>query len=491
MTVRHPASLRRRLVVQLLGLAAVLAVLLFAAVRISTERASEATLDAILGAATIAMAEEIRSAEGGAVIDLSPATFSMLAAMGDERIFYRVDLGAATLTGYDDLPLPEAVPATLAPGFYTTPYRDAELRIAAVSRSLRIDNRPATLLVLVGQTRAGQSAIAQGLANRAAAVGLVVFLLAVPLSLLAADNLLRPIARLAAAVGRRGPHDLRPVRAATPAELVPLVVALNSFIARLRGTLAQTETFIAEAAHHIRTPLAVMRTEAEMALHHSGDEATRARLRRLIRAVDDSARSAGQLLHHSGDEATRARLRRLIRAVDDSARSAGQLLDHATVLYRADQQTLAEVELGALALALIGRFRPTAEMKDMRLTLVPAAVALWVHGDAVLIEAALRNLIDNAIKYSPAETEVTLTLAAQAGQAVIRCRDHGRGVAGARLEALTSRFQRGPNVGDVAGSGLGLTIVSEAMAAMGGHFALDAAEGEGTCATLSLPLRAA
>ncbi|NCM95833.1 MAG: sensor histidine kinase [Rhodobacterales bacterium] len=461
MTARRAPSLRRRLVVQLLALAAVLAVLLFAAVRFSAERASEATLDAILGAATIAMAEEIRSAEGGAVIDLSPGTFSMLAAMGDERIFYRVNLGAATLTGYDDLPLPEAVPAALAPMFYSTPYRDTQVRIAAVSRSLRIDNRPATLLVLVGQTRAGQSAIAQGLANRAAAVGLVVFLLAVPLSLLAADNLLRPIARLAAAVGRRGPHDLRPVRAATPAELVPLVVALNSFIARLRGTLAQTETFIAEAAHHIRTPLAVMRTEAEMALHHSGDEATRARLRRLIRAVDDSARSAGQLL------------------------------DHATVLYRADQQTPAEVELGALALALIERFRPTAEMKDMRLTLVPAAVALWVHGDAVLIEAALRNLIDNAIKYSPAETEVTLTLAAQAGQAVIRCRDHGRGVAGARLEALTSRFQRGPNVGDVAGSGLGLTIVSEAMAAMGGDFALDAAEGEGTCATLSLPLRAA
>ena len=91
MTARRAPSLRRRLVVQLLALAAVLAVLLFAAVRFSAERASEATLDAILGAATIAMAEEIRSAEGGAVIDLSPGTFSMLAAMGDERIFYRVN----------------------------------------------------------------------------------------------------------------------------------------------------------------------------------------------------------------------------------------------------------------------------------------------------------------------------------------------------------------------------------------------------------------
>lgn len=461
MTARRAPSLRRRLVVQLLALAAVLAVLLFAAVRFSAERASEATLDAILGAATIAIAEEIRSAEGGAVIDLSPGTFSMLAAMGDERIFYRVNLGAATLTGYDDLPLPDVVPAALAPAFYSTPYRDTQVRIAAVSRSLRIDNRPAALLVLVGQTRVGQSAIAQGLANRAAAVGLVVFLLAVPLSLLAADNLLRPIARLAAAVGRRGARDLRPVRAATPAELVPLVVALNSFIARLRGTLAQTETFIAEAAHHIRTPLAVMRAEAELALHQSNDEATRARLRRLIRAVDDSARSAGQLL------------------------------DHATVLYRADQQALAEVDLGALAQALVERFRPTAEMKDMRLSLV-AESGVTVRGDAVLIEAALRNLLDNAIKYSPSETEVSLALTTEDGRAVIRCRDHGRGLAGAPLAALTSRFQRGPNVGDVAGSGLGLTIVSEAMAAMGGRFILEPAEdGEGTRATLSLPLPAA
>jgi len=461
MTARRPASLRRRLVVQLLALAAVLAVLLFAAVRFSAERASEATLDAILGAAAIAMAEEIRSAEGGAVMDLSPGTFSMLAAMGDERIFYRVNLGTATLTGYDDLPLPDVVPAALAPHFYSTRYRDTELRIAAVSRSLRLDTRPTALLVLLGQTRAGQSTIAAALANRAAAVGLVVFLLAVPLSLLAADNLLRPIARLAEAVGRRGARDLRPVRAATPTELVPLVSALNSFIARLRGTLAQTETFIAEAAHHIRTPLAVMRAEAELALHQSGDEANRARLRRLIRAVDDSARSAGQLL------------------------------DHATVLFRADQQALADIDLGVLAAALVERFRPTAEMKDIHLALV-AGPGIKVRGDAVLIEAALRNLLDNAIKYSPGETEVALALKREDGRAVMRCRDHGRGLGGAALAQLSSRFQRGPNVGDVAGSGLGLTIVTEAMAAMGGRFTLEPAEdGEGTCATLSLPLPAA
>ncbi len=85
-----PISLRQRLVIPLLALSAVLSVLIYLSVRIGADRASEATLDAVLGAAALAMAEEMRTGEGGAVVDLSPVTFSMLAAMGEERIFYRV-----------------------------------------------------------------------------------------------------------------------------------------------------------------------------------------------------------------------------------------------------------------------------------------------------------------------------------------------------------------------------------------------------------------
>ena len=109
----RPASLRARLVWQLLLLAAVLALVLYVAVRVGAERASEATLDAVLGAAAQTLAEEMRSAEGGLVIDLAPGTFSMLAAMGEERIFYRVDVAGQTVTGYDDLPLPEALPSAV------------------------------------------------------------------------------------------------------------------------------------------------------------------------------------------------------------------------------------------------------------------------------------------------------------------------------------------------------------------------------------------
>lgn len=450
-------SLRRRLIWQLLALAAVLALGLYLAVRIGAERASEATLDAVLGAAAQGMAEEMRSVEGGVVIDVPPGMFSMLAAMGEERIFYRVDVGQTTVTGYADLPLPDVLPTALAPVFYSVPFRDAELRVAAVARSIRLDGRATPALVLLGQTREGQGLIAARLGNRAAALGLAVFLAAIPLSLFVATGLTRPIDRLAEAVGRRGPRDLRPVRHPAPAELQPFVGALNTFIGRLRGTLSQTETFIAEAAHHIRTPLAVMRNDAELALRHSDEEGTRARLRGLIRSADDAARSAGQLL------------------------------DHATVLYRADQAERAPLDLAEVTRAVALRLAPAAEMKDIDLNLVIEG-PLPAEGDAVLIEAALRNIIDNAIKYSDADSMVEIAARRSASGAEIVVSDRGRGLSGLTHDRLKRRFLRGANVGDVAGSGLGLTIVEEATTAMGGSFSLQPREGGGTCAILSLPL---
>ncbi|MGB3279631.1 MAG: sensor histidine kinase [Pseudorhodobacter sp.] len=450
-------SLRAKLVVQLLVVAAVLAVLLYFTVRSTADRAAEATQDAILGAATTSIAEQLRATDDGIEVDLAYATFSMLGAMGQDRLFYRIDIGDITVTGYDDLPLPELRPASLAPAFYTSAYLDTELRIAAVARSMVVGKGPVPVLVLVGQTRQGQAAIADSLANRAALIGLGFFLLAVPLSLLSAGSVFNPINRLAEAVGRRGPRDLRPVRHPTPSELAPLVGALNGFVARLRGALSQTETFIAEAAHHIRTPLSTVRTEAEIALRQSQDEATRVRLRSMIRGVETSARSASQLL------------------------------DHAMVLYRSDQLEREEVDLAQVVRNVARAFEPTAELKELSLVVEGDAAALLTIGDPLLIESALRNLVDNAIKYSDAETEVRIVLSRGDGMAKLQVFDQGRGLSGASTAQLTSRFSRGGNVRDVVGSGLGLTIVWEVATALGGQFELISREGGGTCASLSLP----
>lgn len=459
---RTALSLRARLVVQLCGIAAVLAIVLYFTVRTVADQAAEATQDGVLGAATLAIAERLQGGEAGVGLDLPYEAFSILGSISADRVFYRIDADGATLTGYGDLPRPDqgarGMTAPVAPVFYTRPYRDTEVRIAAVERMVLVARRPVPVMVMVAQTRQGQEAIAARVANRAAALGLGSFALAAGLSLLTAGSVLRPINRLAEAVGRRGPNDLRAVDHPTSVELRPLVSSLNGFIARLRGALGRTETFIAEAAHHIRTPLATVRARAEIALRQSRSEPTR--------------------------EALRA----VIRAVEESSRSAGQLLDHATVIYRSDRLTEAPVDLAPMVAAIAASFAPMADLKDLTLRVAGTALPVIVQGDRPLLESALRNLLDNAVKYSPEETVIDLTLARDGGQALITVADRGRGLSGESAAQLSERFRRGSNSGDVVGSGLGLTIVAEVAAAHGGRFDLSEREGGGTCAQFCLPL---
>lgn len=455
---RSGPSLQLRLVLQLLAIAAVLAIVLYLTVRTVADQAAEATQDGVLGAATLAIAERLQGGEGGVGVDLPYEAFSILGSISADRVFYRIEAGGATLTGYEDLPLPDTAGPSMAPVFYTRSYRDTEVRIAAVARTVLVARKPVPALVLVAQTRQGQETIASNVAQRAAALGLGFFALAALLSLLAAKSTLRPISLLAEAVGRRGPQDLRFVDHPTPVELKPLITSLNGFITRLRAGMSRTETFIAEAAHHIRTPLAVVRARAEIALRQSRSEETRNALRAVIRAVEESSRSASQLLAH------------------------------ATVVNRSDRLIDQEVDLGPMVRDLAAAFQPTVELRDMGLHLSAPADPVTVKGDRPLLETALRNLLDNAVKYSADETGIEFSLAREGGEAVIRVADRGRGLSGADQSQLIRRFVRGENAGDVVGSGLGLTIVEEVAAIHGGRFSLDEREGGGACAQFCLPL---
>jgi two-component system sensor histidine kinase TctE len=456
---RAPLSLRRRLLVQLLTIAAVLAVLLYLTVRTVAGQAAEATQDGILGAATLAIAEKLRAGPERVDIDLPYDAFSVLGSISEDRVFYRIDAGGETLTGYADLPLPEGLAPGVTPSFYSVPFRDTSVRVAAVTRQMVVGDRIETVTVLVAQTRLGQEAIAARIANRAAALGVGFFTLALLLSLVAAGSVLSPIDRLAEVVARRGPQDLRAVDHPAPRELVPLIGALNGFIARLRAALSRTETFITEAAHHIRTPLATVRAQAEIALRQSDNEATRQTLRGVIRAVEESSRSATQLL------------------------------DHAIVVYRSDRMASDPLDLGQIVDGVVAAIRPGASLKDVELRLATDGAALPVTGDRALLESAIRNILDNAVKYSPEDSDIEIALTRRDRRAVVTVADRGRGLSGQNPDRLTGRFRRGSNVADVVGSGLGLTIVDEVAIAHDGTFRLSDREGGGACAEFSLPLR--
>lgn len=456
--VPRTTSIGRRLTLLLAGVAALLSLLSWGMVAGLARQAAERTQDNVLAASAITIADTLRSDQGEVRLELPYSAFSMLEAISQDRVFYRITAGADHLTGYADLPVRPA-PGSVSGRvwFDTDEYRGEQIRLASVTRPVVAGGARVPVTVTVAQTRSGVTAISQELSQMAGIFSVAFFVVAVALSAFAARTSLRPLNEIAGAVSRRGPTDLRPIKRLTPTELVPLMSSLNRLMERLGQSIRRSEDFIAEAAHRIRTPLATVRVQAEIAL----------------RSVDD--------------EAEKQRLRRMIRAVDESSRSAGQLLDYATVAYRAEDLSQTPVDLSDLARQTAAALEPTAAMKDIRigLDLSPAKVT----GDAVLLDNALRNVLDNAIKYSPEDTTVTLRVEKSGGEARIVVVDEGPGLGDGPADALTERFRRGANTDSIVGSGLGLTIVKDVLNAHGGRLELGSATGgTGTCVTLVLPL---
>ncbi|MBN8293710.1 sensor histidine kinase N-terminal domain-containing protein [Rhodobacter sp. NTK016B] len=452
------ASIWQRLTLLLAGVAALLSLLSWGMVSALAREAAERTQDNVLAASATIIAETLRSEQGEVRLELPYSAFSMLGAISEDRVFYRVTADDRLLTGYTDLPVPRP-PASgnSRVGFETAEFRGEAVRMASVTRQILAGSAPVAVTVTVAQTRAGVSAIASALSRTAAMLSVAFFVVAVGLSAFAARASLRPLNEIAAAVARRGPSDLRPLRRNAPAELAPLLTSLNRLMERLGLSIRRSEDFIAEAAHRVRTPLATVRAQAEVAL----------------RSVED--------------EDTKQRLRRMIRAVDESSRSAGQLLDHATVAYRADDLARSRIDLAALAARTAEALSPTAALRDitLRLDTRPAEVT----ADAVLLDNALRNVLDNAIKYSPEDTCVTLAIRHDSTFARITVTDEGPGLGNAADGDLTERFRRGANAEGIVGSGLGLTIARDVLVAHGGRLELGAGpDGRGACVSLVLPL---
>ena len=451
-------SIGRRLTLYLAIVAALLSLLSWGMVAGFARQAAEETQDNVLAAAVTAIAETLRSEQGELRLELPYSAFSMLGAISEDRVFYRVTANGALLTGYADLPV-ATDPNTRAGevSFATQSYRGEDLRLATLSRRILAGNQPTLVIVTVGQTREGIAAIALDLSRQAGLVSIAFFLVAVLLSFFAARTSLRPLNEIAGAVSRRGPSDLRPLRRPAPDELAPLIAALNRFMDRLGHSIRRSEEFILEAAHRVRTPLATVRVQADLALRNASGEAERNRLRQMIRAIDESSRSAGQLL------------------------------DHATVAFRTDDLLRDHLSLKNLAAQTATAMTPTASMKDIDIDL--KAEDIIVAGDAVLLDSALRNILDNAIKYSPEDTTISICVEAKGGYGYITVRDEGTGLGDDPAEVLTQRFKRGRNTENIVGSGLGLTIAADVLAAHGGRLELsNNKEGEGTCASLVLPL---
>ena len=444
------SSIRRRLVFLLLMGSATLAFLLYFVVQSVARQAAQESQDNILAASAVSILDGVKLVDGQTDVDMPYSSLSMLDSVTDERVFYAIYLDANLLTGYPEL-IKLQTNTAMVPVFSFGTLFDVDVRIVTVKRQIGKNE----VFVSVAQTLNGQIKVLRNISSIALGVGFGFFVLSAILAFLIAESTIKPLNRLTLSVSRRGPDELRPVSAPVPSEMVPLVNSLNNFMTRLKLSLQRSEEFIAEAAHRVRTPLAVVRTRTEI------------------------------LLREAKTKKSKAELLEVLNAIDDSSRTAGQLLDHAMVSFRLDNLSEDEIEVQFLIKDVIDRISPLYDLKGIQIK-NNSIQNCRVIGDSILLQNALHNVLDNALKYCSENDTVIVTVKDISQNCVIEILDSGKGFP-ENSALLTNRFTRGENTKGIVGSGLGLTIAKDVVEAHGGNITISNTEEGGACVTFTLP----
>ncbi|KHA76232.1 hypothetical protein NC77_23800 [Janthinobacterium lividum] len=270
---------------------------------------------------------------------------------------------------------------------------------------------------------------------------------------------MRPWRKVAQEVAARGPQDLRPLAFKPPhGELAALVDNINALLQRVDASASRERSFIADATHELRTPLAAMRVNVEALQGQTHDARQQELLDGILNSGNRAARLVGQLLQLTRSE----------------VQAGGGELPRRQAL-----DTLLQDRLAALS--------GLAQAGDIELEL-QASVSLSVAGQRESLVSLIDNLVENAIKYSPRGSSVTVSLHAERGQAVLHVADQGPGIAPALYERVFDRFFRAPQQVQ-PGSGLGLSIVASVVRQHGGTIQLHRGNGGlGLLVEVRLPL---
>ena len=427
-------------------------------------RYANLAIDRSLYQSSRALAQQVKPIGNGLFIDFPKAAQAILETDPDDRVYYMVSTPPGEfILGNNRLPPPPPIPGLKLdqPYFYDGTVNDVQVRVAALYLAYGDEDEPRQMLVQLAKSRASREELARQILIDTA---LPLSALVVLMSLIVWGGIrtgLAPLLRLRALVEDRAPNHLAPIQLeSAPTEVRALAKALNTLLAEVQESVTVQKRFISNAAHQLRTPLAGLKSQAELALAEASDPALKARLQR----VQESAARAAHLV--------------------------AQLL------------TLARAEPESAAVQARSRFDVQKLARDLTAELVPRAVRagvdlgcdegqaqpIEVMGNALLIREAVVNLIDNAIRYAGQGASVTVHTRVEDSHAVIEVEDDGPGLPrdDGIHERVFERFVRATHEG--SGCGLGLAIVKEIVERHDGSVVLLPAVPHGLRALVRLPL---
>ncbi|RIX46898.1 MAG: sensor histidine kinase [Rhodocyclales bacterium GT-UBC] len=422
-------------------------------------RAANQAYDRSLSASLKGIAERIYATESEIVVDIPYSALELFEAGSSDRVFYSVGLsGEAPITGYDALPTPSDLEPNIAV-FYDGYYKGQALRLGAMLKPLYRTEFAKPVVVVIGETTNSRQEVVQRLFKSEIGRKALLVVVALLVALSATRIAVKPVESLGEAIRSRPDDDLTPVDSRqVPAEVVPLVDAINLHMDRIGRMLEARRRFITDAAHQLRTPLAVLNTQAEYALRQRRAEDMRPAVEAFHQSLGSAIRLTNQLLALSRAEPVN-----------------GLMLSRQ------------QVDLAAIARDMVVELLPLAERKRIDLGYEGDDSPLFIAGNPVLLREMVANLIDNALRYTPTDGLVTVVVEAAPESARLRIIDNGPGIPeGSRDQVFLRFFRLNPN--DHHGSGLGLSIVREIVHGHDGEIELlDAPDGQGLEVRVSLP----
>lgn len=452
---RRP-SIRRTLLSYLGALFLMGTAALFVAALGYGRSAANLSYDRLLTASALSIAENVASVDGRVRVDLPYSALDLLAMAPEDRVFYRVATSnGRTVIGYGDLPTPPHRAASEEPRYFDAPYAGEPVRFVVLNRFITDPTAQGWALVQVGQTRRVRAALAREIVWRATLPIAALTLIALLLVWFGVRHAMTPLVRMEHDLLARDPSELHPLAGPVPIELTTLIGNLNRFMARLAANLEALQAFIGEASHQMRTPLASVRAQAQIAL----DEEDPAQLRRSLEAIERNATHLSRLLN--------------------------QLLSDTTVIHRADVRRLEELDLAQVVEQAIQQVLPQfGSPPEIR---VGCSGDTLLRGDALMLGEAVKNLVDNALCHGASEHPVVeIEVRGHANHCSVSVSDRGPGIEPQDAERVFERFARGRNAA-AGGAGLGLAIVKRVVASHDGRLSLETRAGGGLTVSIELP----
>lgn len=422
-----PASLGQRLFLSVLLPALALVSGLCALVYFRAREIGDISYDYNLEITARTLALKVSELNGEIHIDFPVEVIPLLRRLHvDSRFYQIVDARGAIVAGLADLPEPP--PGGDDIQLYSRRYHETELRIAAVSIPLADKVRHAR--VLVAETLNGRELLAQKALREIGEIAALFLVVLVVVGFLGIRYALGVIDPLRVAMERRSVKDLSMIEDRfIPAEVRPLVLALNGLLARLAEELHRQRRFISNAAHQLRTPIAGLRTQIELAMR-------------------DIEPGKSQMT-----------LGNLQQGIDRIGRAVSQLLTLAAAERSLETQQLVPIDLCTVAAEAARDLVPQALSKEIDLGFDGVESGALVLGDPASLRELCSNLFENGVRYTPTGGTVTARIVVDQ-EVHLFVEDTGPGIPMSERTRVFERFYRIPG-SPVGGSGLGLAIVKE------------------------------